>query len=297
MKKQNDVSICFALDDNYLWPFLVSVFSAKVTAPETNRICIIYDPKSLKYESIVFIKSCLDTLNINAHFIESKVDVQYRNSNHISKSAFLRINLPIHLEGTILYVDCDIVFMQGWTSIFGVAKLFEREPEALAARKHWGEMNSEKNRSIIESKDRYFNSGVLLIHHGRWLENSYAVKAQEAMLGYNKLGFEWADQCVLNWIFKGDYFEIKQKYNTVPAEFKRKRTKILHFAGSVKPWRYGIDVKSHIFIQKKAVELNDLQDNQKEAFVHYSNIEQKTLNFLLSRGLLVDGNSKNDLDL
>jgi lipopolysaccharide biosynthesis glycosyltransferase len=59
---------------------------------------------------------------------------------------------------------------------------------------------------------------------------------EELVSNYETLGFQWSDQCILNYVVKGKYQKLDSSLNSIPEEFDIYKTKILHFAGESKPW-------------------------------------------------------------
>jgi lipopolysaccharide biosynthesis glycosyltransferase len=157
---------------------------------------------------------------------------------------------------------------------------------SVGARKHWGQISSNFNRAIIESNNRYFNAGVLILNASRWSHERLDLKCEKAILDYNQLSFEFADQCVLNYILKGEYLEINKDFNTIPEEFRIRRTKLLHFAGSIKPWTFKIDTLSRSISPIECVRLSDIRIKQWRAFIIYRKLELEVVNFINKKNIL-----------
>jgi lipopolysaccharide biosynthesis glycosyltransferase len=89
----------------------------------------------------------------------------------------------------------------------------------------------------------YFNSGVALINCDRWKQLDFSSKWPQLLAEGVQRGFEYADQCVLNFMCSNEVNYISVKYNTL-ARTRRVNHQIspyiLHFAGDVKPWHYSI---------------------------------------------------------
>lgn len=276
-RKTNQVSISFGLDDNYVWPLLVSIYSGKEYFKKCSSIKILYDPNELSQKSRDQIYMKLKSFGVHAKFVISILPSQNNASGHISESAFLRINLPKLFKKDILWFDADVLFLNDWESVFTKFEEMSNSNDFVSARKHWPFERSENNQAIMKSGINYFNSGVLLINAKKWNSQQLDSRIQNALENYHNYGFEWADQCVLNYVIGSRYHLLEDKFNCPPVEYDAKTTKILHFAGSVKPWRYRLT----IFGQLEEIEnfpIDDLPNiNQKSAFSIYRNLEDELI--------------------
>ena len=284
--KNQDISFCFALDDNYVWPFLVSIFSAKKHKIDLKVINIIYDESLLSSESRFFILEFLKNLNMTVVFFLVQTPEGYTQKNHISKSSFLRLFAPSQIGGLIIYFDCDVLFLKNWDQITSLTAVIKTQNLSVGARKHWGQISSNFNRAIIESNNRYFNSGVLILNASRWMHEKIDLKCEKAILNYTKLRFEFADQCVLNYVLKGEYLEINKDFNTIPEEFRVRRPKLLHFAGSIKPWSLKIDTSARIISPSECISFSVIPITQWRAFIMYRKIELEVVKFINKKNLL-----------
>jgi len=284
--ENQNINFCFALDENYVWPFLVSIFSAKKHKFDLKAINIIYDKSLLSSESRFFISKFLKNLDISVVFFLVKTPEGYTQKNHISKSSFLRLLAPSQIGGLIIYFDCDVLFLRNWHRITNFTSVLKTQNLSVGARRHWGQISSNFNRAIIESNNRYFNSGVLILNSSRWRYERLDLKCEKAILEYSKLLFEFADQCVLNYVLKGKYLDIHKDFNATPGEFRVRRTKLLHFAGSIKPWTLKINTSTRIISPIECISLRDIPILQRYAFKMYRRLELEVVNFINKKNIL-----------
>jgi lipopolysaccharide biosynthesis glycosyltransferase len=218
--------------------------------------------------------------------LSAQTPANYIQNNHLAKSTFLRLSAPSTIGGLIIYFDCDILFLENWSQIENFTTIIETQNLCVGARKHWGQISSDSNRAIIESKNRYFNSGVLIMNTNAWRDAQLDLKCEQTILDYTRLSFEFADQCVLNYVLKGEYFEINMEFNSIPEELHRRRTKLLHFAGSIKPWTVRINTSTKNISPVECIRLRDIQIEQRRAFKIYRKLEKEVINFLTKNNLL-----------
>ncbi len=271
---------CFGIDDNYVWPLLVSLYSAKKNFNKFKRVHIVYDPNKLHEKAISEVKNSCKILGIRPKFVSLAVPKNALDQGHITSTSYLRLQLSEIFHGKVFWFDTDLLFLKNWQEISSYALQRNMGRPAIFARLHWGNPESASNQAIIESKDQYFNSGVLLIDSKVWKENLIATELSSIIPNYSNLGFEWADQCLLNYYFRGDYGRIDLEYNSIPAEYIESRTRIIHFAGTHKPWtRYMSSIGEYSKIEG-CFEDSDLQPKDKEAWHVYRTIEKELLELL-----------------
>jgi len=282
--RTNKLVICFGVDDKYVWPLLVTMYSGKKTNPEFKKCHIAFDPLELSSSNRIAIKRMAKIMGIQVQFVKISLAFNGFALGHISNSAFLRLSLPEKLNQNFLWLDSDLLLLQGWNSLFSELSVLIDDDKPISVRKHWPFGRSLQNRAIIESGDGYFNSGVLLVNIKKWNSMGLDQKALKTLEKYQEYNFEWADQCVLNFIIKNEYTRLNETFNTPPHEYDQARTKILHFAGSVKPWSYSLNMNGQIEGVPQ-FPLADLPEtNQAEAFLLYRRFELELVEKLSLRG-------------
>jgi lipopolysaccharide biosynthesis glycosyltransferase len=147
--------------------------------------------------------------------------------------------------------------------------------KGIYARKHWEtESISNKNQSYLKSNGRYFNSGVMVLAP-KELSKVFDDKILEQLiLEYDELGFQWSDQCVLNYIIGGKYEALDRNLNTRPEEYEPMLCRILHFSGNEKPW----NALEYRLSLEKAISYRFT--NRDSAFLTYFKYERYLLEFL-----------------
>lgn len=271
---------CFGIDDNYVWPLLVSLYSAKRSFRKLKKVHIIFDSKFLHEKAISRIKTSCKTIGIIPKFIPLQIPENTLGTAHITQTAYLRLQLPQVFQRKVFWFDTDLLFLNEWQEISKYALQKKVNKYAIFARSHWGNPESTSNQAIIESKGKYFNSGVLLINSRLWRRCAISNELSLIIPNYANLGFEWADQCLLNYYFRGDYGQIDMKYNSIPAEYKKDLTRIIHFAGTHKPWTNYMNSAGEFVKIEGHFENSDLQPEDEQAWAVYRNIEKELFEFL-----------------
>ena len=268
---------CFGIDENYAWPLLVSLYSAKKNYKKFKEAFILYDPKCLTDKMIFYINQQSKLIGVELKFTPLHLTSHSRAEHHIMPTSYLRFQIPQVSRKKAFWFDSDLLFLKGWHQISEYASSSQSNIEPIFARLHWGKIESESNQAILNSKGKYFNTGVLLINSQLWHQEQITQNLFSIMPNYTDYGFEWADQCVLNYYFRGEYGQINSRYNSIPEEFNNKYTRILHFAGSHKPWKMKVDENCKLVEQENHLELADLLLEENNAWQKYRDVEQELL--------------------
>jgi lipopolysaccharide biosynthesis glycosyltransferase len=227
---------CFGIDDNYVWPLLICLYSAKRSSRKFRKVNIVFDPRFLNQKAIKEIENKCNLMGISPQFISLQTPKNSLGTAHITPTAYLRLQIAEVFQSNVIWFDTDLLFLKGWTKILKYVEAKEVNKYGIFARKHWGNPESTSNQAMIRAKGQYFNSGVLLINSNFWRYNGISKEVSSIISKDTNLGFEWADQCILNYYFQGEYGKIAPEFNSIPAEYAKNRTRILHFAGTHKPW-------------------------------------------------------------
>jgi len=268
---------CFGIDENYAWPLLVSLYSAKKNYKKFKEAFILYDPECLTDKMIFYINQQSKLIGVELKFTPLHLTSHSRVEHHIMPTSYLRFQIPKISRKKAFWFDTDLLFLKGWHQISEYARSSQSNIEPIFARLHWGKLESESNQAILNSNGKYFNSGVLLINSQLWHQEQIMQNLFSIMPKYTDYGFEWADQCVLNYYFCGEYGQIDSRYNSIPGEFNKNHTRILHFAGSNKPWKIKVDENCKLVEIENQLEIKDLLPEDKNAWQKYRDVEQELL--------------------
>ena len=156
---------------------------------------------------------------------------------YLTSGAWIRLSAMDKLrpsQNLIIYLDCDIFLKFGWDEfVQAIPKNFE----GLYARKTSGHSNFELKFPSQNNSPYYFNSGVLFFGANWWFNRSYNSVWKLDLKKYTKLGFKTLDQDLLNYMIRDQYTNLPIEFNSYPSEVEES-TRIIHFAGSSKPWGF-----------------------------------------------------------
>ena len=239
--------IIAATDDNYILPFLVMLYSAKISTSQDFYVVIGYIEEDLSKENRELISSVLNVLNIDFEFRNVQLDDVPTSSHYITRTSWIRLSLMDTVAGVVLWLDADLICLPGWDKLFDFSIINEKKSLAagvidpLVTHPNW--QRNSTNRAIVEMGDDYINTGVLQINCDLWSELEMPKIWRETVGNYYDLGFQIVDQCVLNFLFKDSYALLPSMFNflaSVPQKELSKEVYVMHFAGPTKPWHYSV---------------------------------------------------------
>jgi len=233
--------IC-ATDNEYVLPLLVAIYSAKNNATSDFDVTVAYFPSELSHENLILLSKVLEYIGVTFEFKALTLSEHMTQKYHITPTSYSRLLCADQFTGLVMWLDADTLCLPGWDSIYlddfniphNATLSVVRDP--IISR---SSIKAEKNESIIKMGEDYFNSGIALIDCDRWKELNFQDQWPQLLVESNLRGFEYADQCVLNFMCSGEVKYISPSYNVFAAT-RRKEPKveplILHFAGTKKPW-------------------------------------------------------------
>ena len=240
--------IVTGFDDNYLFPFLVMIYSAKKNSNTNFHLKIAFSEDLLSRENRLIITSLLNLFNITFELIPISLAGELKSQDHISITAFSRLYLADTLTEKFLWLDCDLICRPGWDDIFlEYASVIEDHSvcaaiDAIPIKYPLGYDFGTKNAAMSRMGQNYFNSGVLIVNPMKWRTINENEHWSQVYSNYELLGFQFADQCILNYLCFQSFHHLAPNYNyfaTIRKEYVAEdEIKILHFPGREKPWTY-----------------------------------------------------------
>ncbi len=224
---QKELPIVTASDENYA-PFLSVMI--RTLLEHTNRMTPIH----------FYIID--DDLSMESNFLVS---------DHITTTAYYRISLPKTFKNSgyekILYIDADTFILDDITKLYQT----DLENKTIGAIIDPGQTKALA-RLGIDSKDYYFNSGVMVIDIKRWNQRNITEKTID-YLKNNRDKIIYHDQDALNAVLYEDWTQIHPRWNMqsslitdkhpAPTLYHKKlyaegraNPAIVHFTGHDKPW-------------------------------------------------------------
>ena len=241
--------VCAGIDDGYLWPFLVSIFAAKVHASNDFRVAVGSINGGLSDKSKSIIEKFGDFIDVPIEVIDFSLN-QNLQITHLSIQVYTRLLWLDTLQENFLWLDADTLPLENWDKVFD--ELVD-EPESVviaaaidsAILRNMGK--STTNMAYRIGGETYFNDGVFLTNPISWQERGYPRKWREIGEQYRELGFTHHEQDILNYLLVGEKKIMPPEFNAMVMPGSDIKQKILHFTGNPKPWHFN-EVAKRYFI-------------------------------------------------
>lgn len=228
--------VAMATDDNYVFPFIVTLLSAKQSTKLDFEVILAHVEGELSQKSIAFIETCCKKIGVR--LITRRIDVPFSlpmaESSHISKTSWARILLMLKEEDEFVWLDSDLLMLPGWDRL--LSEKIDGAGYGIAAVKETQDLGNQDNRAVVAAGESYFNAGVLIVDPSK-LREELGSSLLVAIDEYKQHGFKWVDQDVLNYCTRGDVGILEPTFNIRrfdPAS--PKSGFVIHFAGNMKPW-------------------------------------------------------------
>lgn len=268
---QNNIPICLSMDANYVLYTGVTVHSIIANMNEKNNYDILILCRGVgDKEQKKIGQLAAGHKNVRIRFIDVKKYINNIMSDyffvisHFSEAVYYRVFIFKILTAydKVLYVDSDLVLTEDIAGLYQTDigdKALGAVPDTEVIRMYFTDIvikNYLDKTLELENPYRYFNSGVLIMNLEKM--RTYDVEHEFITVMSRIKSPYMVDQDILNVIFKDDTYMLDGFWNyeyhlpiwnpnyaeelplKVLAEYhySKEHAKIIHFAGSKKPWQY-----------------------------------------------------------
>jgi lipopolysaccharide biosynthesis glycosyltransferase len=251
--------VLFVLDDNYVYPFLMALGSFSIHAGRTRKVMLLnirewLDGSSLiSSESIGLIKRVCAALRLELEVVEIETPKNFfswelHEYGHIPIAAWAKVialfNLSLAGDEELLYLDPDILLLANFEEIFQLntsasTSLLARQTSGHAYfEKFWSNQRAQSAPKNSSDTNWYFNSGILKLNLQTWQRYKFWISWEDLIQCPKKYKLEIVDQDLLNALVLGNYGALPVGFNCYPGEYNSFSSRIIHFAGGLKPWYF-----------------------------------------------------------
>ena len=261
--KVNNIPVVFATDFNFI-PYLGSAIQSLVeNSSLKNNYDIVILYADINEQNIKQLASTSKN-NVSIRFYDmSKLMDGYKDKWYTrcnwSKAVYYRFFIPkiFSRYEKVLYLDADIVILCDIAELYNIElgdNLIGAVPD-IPRQYHSDSYKNFINNVIGIKCDQYFNNGILSLNIAKIERNNFLDTCIKTLSTLDNPAY--LDQDVFNYIFKNrvKYFHNKYNFNwslinsgedldkILPLETYRryreasKCPKIIHYAGSYKPWK------------------------------------------------------------
>lgn len=241
---QTALDVVFGCDWNYIPHLAVAVESLIRNSPEViANIWVITDQShTRRYKKFTSHLLTVHEIEIRTIDISRSELSGLFTSGHVTLAAYNRFLIGRYLPPKsrfVLYLDSDLLVSRDLTPLvdfrLSVKTNSATQPVLFAIRRD----DASHLKPFGHSGDKLFNSGVMLLDLLQW--RSQGVEEElfaTARKYYGQL--RTRDQDVLNLVLEDRWVELPGEYNeTTAVDDRNDSARIIHFAGSVKPWMVG----------------------------------------------------------
>ena len=292
MKNKN--LICTSIDDKYLWPWMVMVYSAAINSKDKNfRIIIANINEMLSQECITIAKKFMNSLGLSLEIVSIDTSLNPSFEFHFNLTVYARLFLMDKVDEDFVWFDADLLLMPEWDQIFVESIEQDRDSTVI-----YGVSDSavfleilakDQNQAYIKTSGRYINAGVLKIRTNKWKKLNKAADWQEMALNLKKYGLSpsLSDQDILNYLCADHITLMSPGFNYIVGNeiSLQERIFIKHYAGGPKPWKLNKAGKEFLLAAQGAQVFapQDLNTQPPNAFLHYPmywQVEDKLSSYL-----------------
>jgi lipopolysaccharide biosynthesis glycosyltransferase len=283
-KNQNnpDGEFLCVFDQNYIYPFLVSVFSLKNSSKKLKKLFIACNYQMIPNKQRDTIEKYCNILGIEIGFLEIELGADLPVSKGFNTTTYAKLYAISQMRDTFVYFDVDMIFVNEIDSIWDL-KYQPEQDQLLSARPDPGiNYSGSRNQAILNSNGFYFNAGLMIINPIKWITGGYERDFPRAISNYSSYGFEWLDQCIFNYLVAGNFKILPSKFNHFVGEKSCEidEISIFHFAGShKKPWRVPLGfLHRYLYLRRKIFT---------KPYKDYANVERRMLKLVRTQDVIL----------
>lgn len=240
--------ICSGIDDNYLWPWMVSIYSAKLHASEDFSVNLGYVDSTLSVESRELVVNFCTKLDIPIRIHQFDFDYEVQVS-HIPVQSYIRILWLDILDEPFLWLDADTLLLENWQEVFNNLNNLNADFVICAALDRDiinNRVNHYPNNLAYQrGGEAYFNDGVFLANPKNWKTQLFHLEWPKIAAHHLELGFEHHNQDILNYMTFKSKEVLDPIYNSMVMQGSQIEQRILHFTGQPKPWHFDVISQSY----------------------------------------------------
>ena len=270
--------ICTSLDDNYLWPWMIMVYSAAKSSQTKDFefiVANINETLSKKHLDIAY--KFVQSLGLKLNFIDITTLMNPAFNHQFNITVYSRLFLMDMLDQDFVWFDADLILLPGWDQIFAthvgdVLKdaVVSGVLDSKISRRNFAEDNNE---AYLRTGGAYVNAGVLKVSVKNWQRLEKSTDWKEMALNLEKYGISHNDQDIINYLCADEILLLSQGFNYIVGDEISLKEKIYikHYAGYPKPWKLDAKAKEFLLIVQGANYFRPKSGltQSSDAFLHY----------------------------
>jgi len=228
--------IVTASDNNFVPGLFLFIFSAWIHNREAKFVVI---DAGIELAAVIELRLFCERKGIDCQIVQAdakRISDLPTRGKLLTTAAYARILIPELLPDCdkAIYMDADTLVVSDlgglWSADLG---------DNLVAGVIDGFVEQEELDDIEMPRNDYINSGVLTMNLAAWRRDGIADRIFAKVRETAKS--RYLDQTALNAVVRGRVIFLGREWNFFSdryVEIERRLPKVIHYAGSAKPWRY-----------------------------------------------------------
>lgn len=243
------IEVAVITDNNYILYQKIALVSLCRNTRSEIRINLIYDGEMAEWDKSFFSRLEESYSNVTFRLINYANKLEYSTKNHVSKAAYIKVNLDSILSDIdrVIYLDSDILINDDIKELWS----YSSKISYLGAVVNPG-YNYDNSIFGVSQDHKTFNSGVMILNLENIRNYGYSRKLKSFLTEKGHLT-KLNDQAAFNAIFT-DWEPLPEKWNVQYVFYMksseeleissnylkslRVEPSIIHFTSNSKPWQY-----------------------------------------------------------
>ena len=294
--------ICSGIDDKYVWPWLVMAYSANLNKSETQLVFMVGNVNSgLSAYSKQVITDFCNALGVDLKIVDFSLQIQLKTT-YQPLTVYTKLLFLDSLDDDFIWIDADCLLLTGWIGIQEYFEVFDSDPSKVISACLDSQTNSQPdskvvNQAFLVAKEGYFNSGLFLSNPKAWRLSGFHERWKMVGISHSEMGFKYHDQDILNYLLAGKNSVLPGNYNVMSVQPFVLATRILHFTGKPKPWKFMGNHRSYalaqlLFTRNSKSDTSEDRFDKKLKYLLYWSAEESLLSFIATQTskLIIDVN-------
>ena len=241
-------------DSNYIYPWMLMARSFADSTTGNYRMIAGNMNQGLSSLDIKFMSEYAHYLGIKLEILELTMPEDLVLQLGKSINGYFSLLFLDKLDEEFVWLDSDLILKPGWEKIFDKSKHLSSRTVIRAVPDRQVTVDQLRktgsNGAFLLNSDNYFNCGMMWLSSKNWKKLKFDNQWQDVIRRGPKLGLEFIDQDILNYLLHDNVELIPKEFNYMPGDFHLSQPLITHFAGYPKPWVMSPRAKAMYFARE-----------------------------------------------
>ena len=243
-------------DSNYIYPWMLMARSFADSTTGNYKMIAGNMNQGLSSQDINFMSEYAHYLGIKLEILDLTMPEDLVLQLGKSINGYFSLLFLDKLDEDFVWLDSDLILKAGWEKIFDQPKFKNLASKTVIRAVPDRQVTVEQlrktgsNGAFLSNPDNYFNCGMMWLSSKNWKKLKFDSQWQDVIRRGPKLGLEFIDQDILNYLLHDNVELIPKEFNYMPGDFHLSQPLITHFAGYPKPWVMSPRAKAMYFARE-----------------------------------------------